>query len=77
MLRTELSLQSSEFEVYDVGNGSCVTFCLKEVRPLLAFAEHISVPVSIRFSTPGMLVLYLEFSSVCFIKLFMLCAVLL
>ncbi|XP_050532752.1 cell cycle checkpoint control protein RAD9A [Daktulosphaira vitifoliae] len=54
MLRTELSLQSSEFEVYDVGNGSCVTFCLKEIRPLLAFAEHISIPVSIRFSTPGM-----------------------
>ncbi|XP_050429084.1 cell cycle checkpoint control protein RAD9A [Adelges cooleyi] len=54
MLRTELSLQSSEFEIYDVGDGNCVTFCLKEVRPLLAFAEHISLPMSIRFSSPGM-----------------------
>lgn len=54
ILRTELSLQSSEFDVYDVGDGSCITFCLKEVRPLLAFAEYMSLPVIIRFSSPGM-----------------------
>lgn len=54
MLRTELSLQSSEFDIYDIGQGSCITFCLKEIRPLLAFAEHMTLPVNIRFSSPGM-----------------------
>lgn len=54
MLRTELSLQSSEFDTYDVGAGSCITFSVKEIRPLLAFAEHMSLPVIIRFSSPGM-----------------------
>jgi len=54
ILRTELSLQSSEFDIYDVGNGSCITFCVKEIRPLLAFAEHMSLPIIVRFSSPGM-----------------------
>ncbi|VVC29387.1 Hypothetical protein CINCED_3A002503 [Cinara cedri] len=54
MLRTELSLQSSEFDIYDVCGGTCITFCLKEIRPLLAFAEYMSLPVIIRFSSPGM-----------------------
>ncbi|XP_060854750.1 cell cycle checkpoint control protein RAD9A [Rhopalosiphum padi] len=54
MLRTELNLQSSEFDVYDVGEGCCLTFSLKEIRPLLAFAEHMTLPVIIRFSSPGM-----------------------
>lgn len=54
MLRTELSLQSSEFEIYNVGVATRVTFCLKEIRPLLAFAEHLSLPIIIRFSSPGM-----------------------
>lgn len=54
MLRTELSLQSTEFDIYDVGEGSCLTFCLKEIRPLLAFAEHMILPIIIRYSSPGM-----------------------
>jgi len=54
MLRTELSLQSSEFDIYDVGEGCCITFSLKEIRPLLAFAEHMTLPVIVRFSSPGM-----------------------
>jgi len=54
ILRTELSLQSSEFDIYDVSNGSCITFCVKEIRPLLAFAEHMSLPIIVRFSSPGM-----------------------
>lgn len=54
MLRTELSLQSSEFDIYDVGEGTCITFCIKDIRPLLAFAEYMSLPVIIRFSSPGM-----------------------
>lgn len=54
ILRTELSLQSSEFDIYDIGEGSCITFCVKEIRPLLAFAEHMSLPISMRFSSPGM-----------------------
>lgn len=54
MLRTELSLQSSEFDIYDVGEGSCITFCIKEIRPLLAFAEHMSLPVIIQFSSSGL-----------------------
>lgn len=54
MLRTQLRLPSSEFDIYDVGEGSCITFCVKEIRPMLAFAEYMTLPIIIRFSSPGM-----------------------
>lgn len=52
-VRTELNLNAGEFEGYSVGTPTAVTFCLKELRAVLLFAEPIRMPVNIYFDTAG------------------------
>lgn len=47
IVHTELTLESDEFDEYEVQQETEVTFCLKELRALLNFAEGTNVPVNI------------------------------
>lgn len=50
---TELCLGSDEFDHFSVKAQNSVTFCLKELRGLLVFAESTGLPISMCFDEPG------------------------
>lgn len=52
-VQTELSMQPGEFETYEISKDSSLTFCLKEFRSLLTFAEFSQLPIIADFSEGG------------------------
>ncbi|NXT28973.1 RAD9A protein, partial [Syrrhaptes paradoxus] len=50
---TELWLGEDEFQTVTVTPGSHITFCFKEFRALLTFAEASNLPVTIHYDEPG------------------------
>ncbi|XP_068255005.1 cell cycle checkpoint control protein RAD9A isoform X2 [Nyctibius grandis] len=50
---TELWLGEDEFQRVAVTPGSRITFCLKEFRGLLTFAEASNLPLTIHYDVPG------------------------
>ncbi|XP_062974755.1 cell cycle checkpoint control protein RAD9A isoform X2 [Elgaria multicarinata webbii] len=53
MMVTELCLSEDEFQAFHVKEETQVTFCLKEFRGLLSFAESSNLPLTIHFDIPG------------------------
>uniref|UniRef100_A0A8C0B3T9 RAD9 checkpoint clamp component A n=1 Tax=Buteo japonicus TaxID=224669 RepID=A0A8C0B3T9_9AVES len=55
---TELWLAEDEFQTAAVAPGSRITFCLKEFRGLLTFAEASNLPLPIHYDVPGRPVIF-------------------
>ncbi|KAM5191731.1 cell cycle checkpoint control protein RAD9B [Mantella aurantiaca] len=53
VMHTEVHLNPEEFNDFQIGINSEVTFCLKEVRGFLSFAEATSALISLHFSKSG------------------------
>ncbi|KAF8767775.1 Cell cycle checkpoint control protein RAD9A like protein [Argiope bruennichi] len=53
VVHTELTLESEEFELFEVDQETKITFCLKELKAVLNFCEGFNVPVSIKCQTGG------------------------
>ncbi|XP_048215682.1 cell cycle checkpoint control protein RAD9A isoform X2 [Perognathus longimembris pacificus] len=50
---TEMSIGEEDFQQLQAPEGAAITFCLKEFRGLLSFAESANLPLSIHFDAPG------------------------
>ncbi|XP_029861767.1 cell cycle checkpoint control protein RAD9A [Aquila chrysaetos chrysaetos] len=55
---TELWLAEDEFQTVAVAPGSRITFCLKEFRGLLTFAEASNLPLTVHYDVPGRPVIF-------------------
>ncbi|XP_015124035.1 cell cycle checkpoint control protein RAD9A [Diachasma alloeum] len=51
--RTQLALAIGEFTSYQIEKATCLTFCLKELRAILAFADIVGNPIRILFESAG------------------------
>ncbi|KAK6191327.1 hypothetical protein SNE40_003046 [Patella caerulea] len=50
---TEMHLDPNEFDNCQLGVDTEITFCLKELRAILGFAEVISLPINMHFERAG------------------------
>ncbi|XP_024942760.1 cell cycle checkpoint control protein RAD9A isoform X2 [Cephus cinctus] len=56
--RTHLALDLSEFVNYNVETETTITFCMKELRAILNFAESVGLSLGIHFETAGRPVIF-------------------
>ena len=54
-VRTVLSMQPAEFDEYRIDESAAgpVTYCLKELRAIVAFAEAFALPLTATFDGGG------------------------
>uniref|UniRef100_A0A8C2N044 Cell cycle checkpoint control protein n=2 Tax=Cricetulus griseus TaxID=10029 RepID=A0A8C2N044_CRIGR len=50
---SEMSFDPEEFDFFQVGLDTEITFCFKELKGILSFSEVMHVPLSIYFDFPG------------------------
>ncbi|XP_057315283.1 cell cycle checkpoint control protein RAD9A-like [Hydractinia symbiolongicarpus] len=53
VVHTEMTLVPEEFDNFQIGIDTQVTFCLKELRAILAFSEFVNQPLAIHFEHSG------------------------
>ncbi|XP_002155070.1 cell cycle checkpoint control protein RAD9A [Hydra vulgaris] len=53
VVNTEMTLAPEEFDNFQIGIDTEVTFCLKELRAILAFTEFVNQPLALHFEHPG------------------------
>ncbi|KAJ1524537.1 hypothetical protein ONE63_011028 [Megalurothrips usitatus] len=53
VIRSELKLESGEFDSYTVRQQTAITFCLKSFRSVLFFSEPTNLSLAVKFSSPG------------------------
>ncbi|XP_015189276.1 PREDICTED: cell cycle checkpoint control protein RAD9A [Polistes dominula] len=51
--RTQLVLFRGEFDKYSVNTETVITFCMKELKAILNFAELVKLPINIYLETAG------------------------
>ncbi|CAL7947165.1 unnamed protein product [Xylocopa violacea] len=56
--RTQLAFSKGEFDRYEIGNETSITFCMKEFKSILGFAEMLGLSVSIYFEGAGRPVIF-------------------
>uniref|UniRef100_A0A0K8WHQ6 Cell cycle checkpoint control protein RAD9B n=1 Tax=Bactrocera latifrons TaxID=174628 RepID=A0A0K8WHQ6_BACLA len=52
-MRSQLQLNADEFEKYKIEKETCITFCLKELRAFLMFAEALNESLCLQFDGAG------------------------
>ncbi|XP_017041581.1 cell cycle checkpoint control protein RAD9A [Drosophila ficusphila] len=52
-MRTQLKLKPSEFDQYQVSKETIITFCMKEFRAFLLFAECLNASMTLQFDDAG------------------------
>ena len=52
-VRTEMTMTAGQFEDYAMPTDTTVTYCLKELRAIINFADTVAEPISACFSTAG------------------------
>ena len=53
MVHTQLTMQPTEFEDFKIAKECNVTYCLKELRSLISFADALNLPMKASFSEGG------------------------
>ena len=53
MVHTQLTMQPGEFEDFNISIDCNLTFCLKELRSLISFADALNLPVKATFNEGG------------------------
>lgn len=58
VMHTMVHLDPDEFDNCQVGVDTDITFCLKELRAILGFAEALNMPININFESAGRPVIF-------------------
>uniref|UniRef100_H2Y8P4 Cell cycle checkpoint control protein RAD9A n=1 Tax=Ciona savignyi TaxID=51511 RepID=H2Y8P4_CIOSA len=53
LMKTEVSLSPDEFSEFQIGVDTDITFCLKDMRAILAFCEVAAMPINLHFEVGG------------------------